>query len=610
MIAKRVPRRRDGKSSFGQLVTYLKDDQGKESRVGDITVTNCQSDDPAWAVIEIEATQDINRRAKSDKTYHLVYSFREGEDISPDVLRALEDELCKGLGYESHQRISVVHRDTDNLHVHVAINKIHPQTHNLIEPYYDHKKLGEICTRLEATYGLERDNHAPSKAPNKADDLAAKSGMETFADWLKQTSYPGCAIASTWSELHAHLSHQGVSLQKRGAGLVFVNDDGLAVKASSVSRDLSLKALEGRLGTFQPSNDLPKARVSSRYTPRPKVSSELLFTRYQSERTSATIRQRDGLAFLQKEKLSALEAAKRAAKTKRAATKALKGFGANVISRRLLYSQIARSHKAEIAKIQKEFADKRTKLYAAAPKKAFRDWVAAQATLGDSEALAYMRAQGSRMKGNRLGSSTAKPSASSLPVMQVDSVTRSGAVTYATPAGNIRDDGNRFQLDRDPSETAISTALQMAVKRHGSKLSIEGSDSFKSKVASVAGRLSLDVTFNNQHLENIRKASVSGGHEHKSGVQKYIDERNNKRAGGFDIMKHRRFEAKDAGVRVFAGLRKVDGDAVALFSSGEEILALPINAATASRLQRQRLGQDVEVKADGSCQVKRSPRSR
>lgn len=609
MIAKRVARRRDGKSSFGALVKYLEDDQGKDSRVGDVTVTNCQSDDTRWGVLEIEATQDLNRRAKSDKTYHLVFSFREGEDVTPEVLRQIESELCKGLGYEEHQRISVVHRDTDNLHVHVAINKIHPKTHNLIEPYYDHKRLGELCARLEVEHGLERDNHVAAKSASKADDLAAKSGMETLAAWLKENALPGCDKAGTWAELHQHFAQYGVEIKKRGAGLVIVNEDGIAVKASTVSRSLSLKALEARLGVVEESPaSIAKTKAKAKYQPRPKVRSDALFARYQTEQTTNTLKQRADLAELQKQKAAALAAAKLAAKTKRAATKALKGAGAGILSRRLLYSQIAKSHRASITKIHEDFAERKKKLYSKSPRKAFRDWISDQAVGGDQEALGYLRATGARMKGNLVGGGDGQ--LSTAPVLPVESVTRSGAVTYATPAGAIRDDGNRFKLAAEPTDAAIAAALQLAMKRHGERLSVSGTDSFKAKVAAVAGRLSLSVSFEDEALEKVRKASISGALSHRQAAEKYISERNDKRSRGFDIMKHRHFEKADEGVRAFAGLRKIDGISVALFGNGEEVLALPVSASTAARLQRQRIGQEVQVSADGSCQVKGTTRSR
>ena len=112
------------KSRFGKLVAYLLDPQGKKTRVGEVSITNCVSSDTTWAVREITATQRLNARAISDRTYHLLVSLRAGENPDAQTLRVIEERFCKELGYAEHQRISVVHHDTDNVHIHVAINKI------------------------------------------------------------------------------------------------------------------------------------------------------------------------------------------------------------------------------------------------------------------------------------------------------------------------------------------------------------------------------------------------------------------------------------------------------------------------------------------------------
>ena len=142
------------KSRFGKLVTYLLDPQGKKkTRVGEVVITNCVSTDMTWAVREITATQRLNARATSDRTYHLLVSLRAGENPDAQTLRVIEERFCKALGYAEHQRISVVHHDTDNVHIHVAINKIHPRTLTLHAPIRDYITL-KICssslrTRLE-----------------------------------------------------------------------------------------------------------------------------------------------------------------------------------------------------------------------------------------------------------------------------------------------------------------------------------------------------------------------------------------------------------------------------------------------------------------------------
>ncbi|EAQ2882447.1 conjugal transfer protein TraI [Salmonella enterica] len=180
MIAKRVPRDK-ATSSPARLVRYMvaavgdidpntwsrtsdyildtKSNTTKGEKVDSYRVTNCGTDDPAAAAILIEATQAVNTRSKLDKTYHLVFSFPPGENPPTEVLHEIEDELCAAIGFADHHRVSAVHKDTDHLHVHVAINKVHPTGYQNIEPYYDMPKLMEACERLEIKYGLQRTNH-------------------------------------------------------------------------------------------------------------------------------------------------------------------------------------------------------------------------------------------------------------------------------------------------------------------------------------------------------------------------------------------------------------------------------------------------------------------
>ena len=160
-------------NSWARTADYILDTKDKTTqgeKVASYRVTNCDGlDDPADAAILIQSVQDQNKRSTADKTYHMVYSFPPGESPPIEVLHAIEDELCAAIGYSDHQRISAVHKDTDHLHVHVCINKVHPTGLQNIEPFYDKKRLMEACERLEIKYGLERTNHGLSQA--KQDEI-------------------------------------------------------------------------------------------------------------------------------------------------------------------------------------------------------------------------------------------------------------------------------------------------------------------------------------------------------------------------------------------------------------------------------------------------------
>ena len=68
MIAKIIPIKSVRKSNYSALIQYLTDPQDKSERVSQIKVSNCYTDDLTAGLLEIQNTQEMNTRAKSDKT--------------------------------------------------------------------------------------------------------------------------------------------------------------------------------------------------------------------------------------------------------------------------------------------------------------------------------------------------------------------------------------------------------------------------------------------------------------------------------------------------------------------------------------------------------------
>ena len=74
-----------------------------------------------------------------------------------------------------------------------------------------------------------------------------------------------------------------------------------------------------------------------------------------------------------------------------------------------------------------------------------------------------------------------------------------------------------------------------------------------------------------------------------------------------DIPKHVRYH-EHQGPAAFAGIRQVEGQLLALLKNGDEVMVLPIDAASARRLKRLTIGDAVTVTARGL--IKKKGRSR
>ena len=70
----------------------------------------------------------------------MLISFRPEDEarLTPEILNAIELRFADALGFGEHQRHCGVHQNTNNLHMYVAYNMIHPEKLTRHEPYRDH----------------------------------------------------------------------------------------------------------------------------------------------------------------------------------------------------------------------------------------------------------------------------------------------------------------------------------------------------------------------------------------------------------------------------------------------------------------------------------------
>lgn len=537
MIAKKVAMRSIRKSDFGALVEYLTDRQGKHERIGNVWGTNCQSEGWQVAITEVLNTQAQNTRSTADKTYHVIVSFRADEQPGEATLKAIETRICEGLGYGSHQRICVVHHDTDNLHFHIAINKIHPTRYTIRDPYNDHWTLGILCTRLEQEYHLQADNHQVGKtgSQDRAADMERQAGVQSLLGWIQSECADRLKNARSWGELHTILGRNGLELREKGNGLVITNGAGIGVKASSVARELSKTRLERCLGTFQPA-DVTKIQHGRQYEARPvrlRVDTTKLFRRYSSElEIAVTACKTEGAAAAER-KNRHIESARKIAQYKRDAVKII---NCSKMSKKVLYGVINRTLKDEIQKIKRRCLAEGVAIKGKYKRPTWADWLRTKALKGDPEALAALRAReaATGLKGDTI---TGKGGRKHAPLTaELDCITKKGTIIYHVGSTAVRDDGDRLQVSRGANIEGLQGALLLASEHYDSCIAVNGTEAFKEQVARAAAIGRLSITFDDAALERRRQELLGSGvlREKASGHDKQPGARTAGRRTGVD----------------------------------------------------------------------------
>jgi len=508
MIAKHVPMKSVAKSDFASLVQYLCATQHKEERLGWVAVTNCRSAAPDAAAREVLATQAHNTRAKSDRTYHLIVSFRPGEQVDEATCRAIEARLCEGLGLGAHQRVSAVHHDTDSLHLHIAINKIHPTRYTIHNPYYDHPKLGQLCTELERQYRLQPDNHCARRggAACRAADMERHGGLESLLGWIRRECQEAILAAQSWPGLHRVLQANGLALCERGTGFVVIAANGTAVKASSIAPSCSRPKLERRFGAYAPPEASrvvePPAKTYEKKPLPCRMDTTALYARYQEAQQQASARGAAERAAVRASKERQIEAVKQRARLKRASIRLLTRPG---LARRLLYQGAGKPLRDQIDRIHEDYRQQREAISSRYQRRSWVDWLRAEALAGDREALAALRARATAqgLPGNTVGG-TRRPVGARVPV-PCDGITKNGTVIYRFGSTAVRDDGDKLTVSRGATEEGLQAALRMATQRYGPLLRVGGTADFRAQVVQAAVGARLAVRFDDALLEYRRQ---------------------------------------------------------------------------------------------------------
>jgi hypothetical protein len=560
VIAKRVARDK-ASSSFGRLAEYIAEEEARPKearpkearpmgqpqeagdpliwakaassildaengggRVGAMRVTNCVSEEPGFAAREIAETQKRNRRSKMDKTYHLVVSFPPGERPTPEQLRDIEDSLCAAIGLGDHQRLSAVHLDTACLHVHVAINKVHPTTFRNVEPRYDKRRLMQACRELELKHGLARANHGEplKKTPRPQGAVEA----EGFLRWIKEHAGEALAACRTdghgWRELHAILAECNLEIRPRGAGLVIAERGGkLTVKASSVDRGLSMKALTSQWGAYAPPTETEERIEAKHRYGGAAPQGGALYAEYQRQRETAIVARKAALSELRGKHETYAQDLRAWHGERRQALQndpALRGAAKRKVRQELAARRREDFERRRAREAEQAGAVKRAHLIPS-----WREFLEAAAASGDGEALTLLRRLLRRQQ--RAASAlltAANPDAARDVVFSElrPHTRRNGHVVYRVKDGGVVVDEVRQLRVEEPSAHAAFLALSLARERFaGQALIVEGDEQFKRQVTELAASQGVELRFADPAMEQRRQRLAADAANNKAAGQ-------------------------------------------------------------------------------------------
>ncbi|QLG96747.1 relaxase/mobilization nuclease domain-containing protein (plasmid) [Pseudomonas yamanorum] len=283
----KVSRSESNQAVFDRLVDYI-DREGIEDapvrvletfsdgrqrvQVGDVACeTNAFSYETAAAEMNMVAAQ--NRHVK-DPVYHFIISWPESDKPTDGQIFGSAQYSLEALGLKGHQYVAAIHRDTDNVHVHIAANRVNPVDYKASNMWGDVDTLQKSMRVLERHYGFKQDNGTWQMNPDNqlvrapfhylsAPQGAAKREIFSNTESLYHYAIEKVRVKvneamqnkeASWKYLHLLLHANGLGLREQGGGLVvydYQRPSEAVLKASSVHPSLTKARLEPSYGAYE-----------------------------------------------------------------------------------------------------------------------------------------------------------------------------------------------------------------------------------------------------------------------------------------------------------------------------------------------------------------------
>ncbi len=308
MIGKSIPNTRKScskRSRCSGLMTYMENpqDANKEEKCIYSNHRGFLNDDQKSRIAEMIALSEESRSA--DPIEHIVFSWQEDEIPTDGNIERLIDVLLEQTKMKDHQIVYSLHKDTDNVHLHVMINRVNPVT---CRAKHMEWKLNEILkvvalieheqnwkTETNAVYrildGKLKDMRSPSSPDRKKTvngklrDNEIRTGEKSALRQAQEQAIPILKSTKDWQNLHERLAKIGMKYEKKGSGaLIFVGD--VPVKASDVGSPYTLSKMQKRLGEYQPPSTSLKIAPSLEKEPINDIAKDLGWHDYKIARES------------------------------------------------------------------------------------------------------------------------------------------------------------------------------------------------------------------------------------------------------------------------------------------------------------------------------------
>jgi hypothetical protein len=136
-----------------------------DERVAWMTTRNCAANDPELAFKEMAATAWDAEHLKSAAGEHtsgrplekpvmtISLAWHPSERPGAGEMEKAADSYLRCMGWDQHQAVYIAHNDTDHAHVHIILNRVHPETGKVLDDAFSKNRSQMWARDYEREHG-------------------------------------------------------------------------------------------------------------------------------------------------------------------------------------------------------------------------------------------------------------------------------------------------------------------------------------------------------------------------------------------------------------------------------------------------------------------------
>ena len=231
-----------------------------DERVWFTDTRNCVETDPERALNEMwqtaedqnvlkrEAGVRTSGRACENPVKTISLSWHPDHRVTPEHMIQTADAFLKHMGWHDHQAVYVAHRDTKHPHIHIILNRVHPETGRTLDDYREQKRAKTWRLEYERVHERWREKARDTRSPRQPDARQHEQGI---------TQEQGIAIPQPAND---HLPHNVIMIS-RPHELEFQAHEALRAGHDVIAEkaELKLEQREERQQFFKDGAELFKA---------------------------------------------------------------------------------------------------------------------------------------------------------------------------------------------------------------------------------------------------------------------------------------------------------------------------------------------------------------